>query len=105
MARACALRAPVKDGERLLPAPAAHGCLACEVRRCVTTGAGWRIGLEGATLGANSHRRQAMLSPFRRSIQLLDLALSDTERHRATDRTSFASKGSPKRVPPPYAPA
>jgi hypothetical protein len=45
---------------------AAHGCLAGEVRRCVTTGAGWRIGLW--ELGASSRRRQATLSPFKRSI-------------------------------------
>jgi hypothetical protein len=75
MARTCAPRAPLKHVDRLLPASAAHGCLACEVRRYVTTGADWRI---GATLGANSHRRQAMLTPFKRSIQLPDLALSDT---------------------------
>jgi hypothetical protein len=47
----------------------------------------------GAKLGANSHRRQATLSPFKRSIWPLDLALGDTERHRATGRTSFASRG------------
>jgi hypothetical protein len=46
----------------------------------------------GAKLGASSHRCQAMLSPFKRSISLLDLALSHTERHRATGRTSFACR-------------
>jgi hypothetical protein len=35
----------------------------------------------GAKLGANSHRRQAMLSQFKRSIYLLDLSLGDSERH------------------------
>ena len=74
--RTCAPRAPVKDVDRLLLASAAHGCLACEVRRCVTTGADRRTG--SWEWGANSHRRQAMLSPFKRSIQLPDLAPSDT---------------------------
>ena len=70
MARTCALRAPLKDVDRLLPASAAtaaHSCLACEVRRCVTTGAGAADRIAGAKLGATS-RRKATLSPFRRSI-------------------------------------
>jgi hypothetical protein len=61
---------------KTLPASAAHSCLACEVRRCITTGVGGRIGLR--ELGANSHRRLAMLSPFKRSVELLDPSLSDT---------------------------
>jgi len=45
-----------------------------------------------------------MLSPFQRSISLLDLALSHTGRHRATGRISFASKGSSRRARPSIRP-
>jgi hypothetical protein len=84
---------PGKMRERLLPAAAAHGCLACEVRR-------WSLRAlaggsdRGIQAGSQQSPSQAMLSPFKRSISLLDLALSDTERHRATERISFASRGS-----------
>jgi hypothetical protein len=47
----------------------------------------------GAKLGATVHRHQATVSPFKRSIYLSDLTSGNSERHRATGRISFASRG------------
>lgn len=48
----------------------------------------------GTKWGAIVRRCQAMLSPYKRSIYLLDLVLSACEPHHATTRSSFASRGS-----------
>jgi len=62
MASTCAPRAPLKDVDRLLPASAARGWLACEVRRVRRYGRWLADRIVGARLEASSHRRQAMLS-------------------------------------------
>jgi hypothetical protein len=46
----------------------------------------------GAELGAISSRHQATPGPFKRSIYLSELILSDRERRRATARISFACR-------------
>jgi hypothetical protein len=68
------------------------------------TGAGHRpdryaAQVAGAKLGATVHRHQATLSPFKRSIYLPDLTSGHSERHRATGRISFASRGSEVQIP------
>ena len=55
--------------------------------------------IAGAKLGAIVRRRQATLSPFKRSIYVLDLTSCHGERHRATRSISFASRGSGVQIP------
>ncbi len=70
MARHARSARPSKDVDRLLPTSAAHGCLACEVRRCVTTGAGWQIGLWEPLVGS----QQSPTSGHAEPVQAFDLA-------------------------------
>jgi hypothetical protein len=50
--------------------------------------------LWGAKWGAIVRRHQTTLSPYKRSIYLFSLTLSDCEPHRTTAISSFASRGS-----------